>query len=335
MKAMSLFTPGPIGTHPMRLGELPDPQPAAGEVVIRVRSCGVCRSNLHMVEGDWVGNGVPAFSPMVPGHEVVGVIEQIGDGVDTVHVGDRVGVQPIWSTCGYCEYCVSGVEELCQTKLITGETVNGGYAELLLAKAAYIYRIPNGLDDVAAAPLLCPGITGYGAVAKAHLTPARSAAVFGIGGVGHVALQFARLTGAHTIAVTRSADRRDLARELGADRAIPLDGAGAALAGEGGVDAALVFAPSHAAVAEAIKATKPGGTIVLGVNAEVGPLDFSVEKTVVGSLLGTREMMREVLNLAAAGKVHVEARAMPLAEANEALEQLAAGSVRGRLVLTP
>lgn len=337
MKAMILERPGPLASQPLRAGEVPDPEPGLGEIVMRVRACGVCRSNLHMIEGEWLGSGVPAFTPIIPGHEVVGVVESVGAGVTHLRTGDRVGVQPIWSTCGVCEYCLGGAEQRCQAKQITGESVQGGYAELMLAKAAYAYPVPDSLEDVAAASLFCPGITAYGAVAKAGLSPARSVAVFGVGGVGHVAVQFARLTGARTVAVTRGAQRRSLAEELGADRVIDSSGgdAGAVLAREGGVDAALVFAPSDAVVRQAIEATKPGGVIVLGVNAEIGTFAFADEKTVVGSLLGTRQMMREVLQVAAAGRVRVSATAYPLDDAAKALRQLADGQVRGRLVLVP
>lgn len=345
MKAVVLTQPGPLSSGPIRVVEMPEPEPGPGEILIQVRACGVCRSNLHMINGDWVDAGTPAFTPIVPGHEVVGVVAALGPGsgagADALKVGERVGVQPIWSTCGVCEYCRSGAEQRCQTKQITGESVHGGYSEYMLARADSAYRLPDSLDDVAAAPLFCPGITGYGAVAKAHLSPARSVAVFGLGGVGHVALQFARLTGAYTVAVTRSAARRDLAASLGADRVVdPAEsasrgGAGAALAADGGVDAALVFAPDDQVVAEAVAATKPGGTVVLGVNAGLGVFAFADEKAVVGSLLGSHQMMREVLQIAAAGRVYVQAEAMPLVEADRALRRLADGEVRGRLVLTP
>jgi propanol-preferring alcohol dehydrogenase len=189
-------------------------------------------------------------------------------------------------------------------KQITGETVDGGYAEQMLAKATHTYVIPDSLDNAAAAVLFCPGITAYGAVAKARLSPAKSVAVFGVGGVGHVALQFAKLTGAETLAVTRSAQRLELSEELGASRTIDASrgNAGKALRASGGVDATLVFAPSNDVVRQAIDATKPGGVVVIGVNAEIGPFPFADEKTVVGSLLGSRQMMREVLRIAGEGR---------------------------------
>jgi alcohol dehydrogenase, propanol-preferring len=337
MKAVVLTDPSPLDRGPLRVAEVADPTPGRGEIVVRVGGCGVCRSNLHMIEGDWVGAGVPAMTPIIPGHEVTGVVEAVGDGVELPRVGDRVGVQPLWSTCGVCSYCMSGVDELCQSKQITGESVDGGYAELMVAKAAHAYVLPDELDIVEAAPLFCPGITAYGAVAKARLSPAKTVAVFGVGGVGHVALQFAKLTGAETVAVSRGKTRLDLSEELGASRIVDSSGgdAGAVLRKSGGVDAALVFAPSDQVVAQAIEATKPGGVVVVGVNAAIGPFPFADEKTVVGSLLGSRQMMRDVLRIAAEGRVRVVTESCPLDQAAEALARLKRGEVRGRLVLVP
>lgn len=337
MKAVVLTSTAPIEQSPLRVEEVADPTPDLDEIVIRVTACGVCRSNLHMIEGDWVDAGNPAKLPIIPGHEVVGEVVEIGSAVTSVRVGQRVGVQPLWSTCGVCDFCLDGRDELCQRKHITGETVDGGYAELMLAKAAHAYVLPDELDDVTAAPLFCPGITAYGAVAKAALSPAKSVAVFGLGGVGHVALQFAALTGAETIAVTRDAGRLDLASGLGAARVVNSadQDAGEALAEAGGVDAALVFAPSDAVVQQAVRAVKPGGTVVVGVNATLGAFPFADEKTIVGSLLGNRVMMRNVLRIAAQGRIRVVADSYPLTEAATALAKLKSGDVRGRLVLQP
>jgi propanol-preferring alcohol dehydrogenase len=334
MKAVLLKTPAPIETHPLRVQDVPTPRPGPGELLIRVAACGVCLSNLHMIQGEWVKNGVPAKSPIIPGHEVVGRVEAVGPGVATFRVGDRVGVQPLWSSCLHCEYCLTGREELCQTKQITGETLDGGYAEALLAKPEHTYAVPDGLSDAEAAPLFCPGITAYHAVGKARLTPGQRVAVFGIGGVGHVALQFARLTGAEVMAVSRAQHHLELAEELGAravsaSRGDPV----AELQRLGGMDASIVFAPSSAVLQQAIAATKPGGTIVVGVFAQVGELAFGEEKAVVGSLLGSRQQMREVLALAAAGKVKVVTETFPLEKAEEALTRLKRGEVRARAVL--
>ncbi|MDA8268847.1 MAG: alcohol dehydrogenase catalytic domain-containing protein [Actinomycetota bacterium] len=333
--AVLLDAPAPIEEGPLRLGELGVPAPATGQIVIEVTACGVCRSNLHMIEGDWVEHGVPAKTPIVPGHEVVGRVAQVGAGVDWLQPGDRVGVQPLWSTCGHCDFCLAGREQLCPAKEITGETVDGGYATHMLATAAHAYRVPDPLDDAAAAPLFCPGITAYNAVSKAGLTPGSSVAVFGIGGVGHMALQFAALTGAEVIAVTRSQEHRDLALELGAHRAIDASGGDVAqqLQAAGGVNASIVFAPSSEAVRQAVAATKPAGTIVVGVHAEVGEVPFVEEKRVVGSVIGARWQMKQVLRMAAAGMVRSVYEPFPLDEAPEALRRLKQGELRARAVL--
>lgn len=336
MKAVQLFTPGPLESGPIKLVEVAMPDPGPGQILIKVTSCGVCRSNLHMIEGDWLPS-CPGYTPIIPGHEVLGRVAGIGEGVTDFAEGDRVGVMPLWSTCGHCEFCDADVDELCQAKEITGESVNGGYAEFMLAMAAHTYAMPAGLDEVTAAPFLCPGITGYGAVRKANLAPGKNVAIFGVGGVGHIALQFAALTGAECIAVSRGSARLDLATDLGASRTLDNSNgdAGETLHKEGGIDAALVFAPSDEVVEQAMRSLKPGGTLVLGVNATLGTFPFAMEKTIVGSLLGNRQLVREMLEIAASGKVRVVAEARPLAGAAEALADLRAGKVVGRLVLVP
>lgn len=334
MRAAVLHTLTAIENGPLAMRDVPDPEPGLGQVVLQVAACGVCRSNLSMIEGDWASGGTPSHLPIIPGHEVVGTVAAVGDGVEHLAVGDRVGVQPLWSTCGYCEFCLSGREQLCQTKQITGETVDGGFAELMLATAAHTHPLPDGLAFEEAAPLFCPGITAYGAVTKAGLGPGKSVAVFGVGGVGHIVLQLAGLWGARVYAVSRGAEHLALAGELGA---VAVDASAAdpakVLQEAGGVDAAIVFAPSDAVVAQAVQATKPGGVIVLGVFAGIGDVPFPLEKTVVGSLLGTRQQMREVLDLAAAGKIKAHCDVYGLEDAQAALTALKRGEVRARAVL--
>lgn len=336
MQAVVLDRPARLEDGPLRVVDREEPTPGPGQVLLRVAACGVCRSNLHMIEGDWVGHGVPAFVPIVPGHEVVGRVAAVGGGVDWLHEGDRVGVQPLWSTCGHCRYCLSGREQLCPDKRITGESVDGGYAQYLLATAAHAHLVPDELDDVDAAPLFCPGVTAYNAVDKAGLRPGARAAVFGVGGVGHMVVQFARLAGAEVFAVARARAHLELAEELGAH---PVDDASgdalAALAAAGGVDAAIVFAPSDEVLQKAIAATVPGGTVVLGVHAHVGELPFFHEKRVVGSVIGSRRQMGEVLALAAAGKVRAHCEPFPLTDAAQVLARLKRGAVRARAVLVP
>ncbi len=334
MKAIVLDKPAPIAAHPLRLTELPPPRPGPGELVVRVTACGVCRSNLHMIEGDWVAAGVPGKLPIVPGHEIVGKVAALGEGVSELVVGQRVGLQPLWSSCGHCDYCLTGREQLCQRKQITGETRDGGYAEYVLAREAYTYAVPDAIGDVEGAPLFCPGVTAHAAVTRARLSPGQRVALFGIGGVGHMALQLARLTGADTIAVSRSRRHLRVAEQLGArtvdaSRADPA----ALLHKEGGVDASIVFAPSSEVARQAIAATRPGGIVVIGVQADLGVVPFVDCKTVVGTVIGSRQQMREVLALAAAGKVRAICETLPLAQAETALARLKQGEVEARAVL--
>jgi propanol-preferring alcohol dehydrogenase len=334
MKAMVLDRAAPIDERPLAFRDVPDPTPGPGQVVVRVSACGVCASNLHMIEGDWLP-GSPAVLPIIPGHEVVGSVAALGPGVDTVAVGDRVGVQPIWSTCGACRFCLGGREQLCRGRQITGETRDGGYAELMLADAAYVYALPAGLGDAQAAPLMCPGITAYGAVKKAALAPGQTVAVVGVGGVGHMVIQMARLTGADVYAVTRSRAHQEVAEEVGAIASYSPKANGSDHLPDASVDAAIVFAPSPSAVDEAMRITRPGAQIVLGVTETVGRLDIGDEKTVAGSVLGGRGDMQEVIRLAAAGKLTAIHAEFPLAEANDVLARLKAGEIRARAVLVP
>ncbi|WP_405139983.1 alcohol dehydrogenase catalytic domain-containing protein [Sphaerisporangium sp. NBC_01403] len=335
MKAALLEHAGPIEDKPLQLRDVAEPTAGPSQIVIKVTACGVCRSNLHMVEGDWLP-ATPSSLPIIPGHEVVGTVSALGSAVRHLAVGDRVGVQPIWSTCGVCEFCLSGREQLCRTKQITGETLDGGYAEYMLAESAYAYPIPAGVSDTEAAPLFCPGITAYGSVRKAALSPGQKVAVLGVGGVGHMVIQMAGLTGADVYAVTRSAMHQAVAEELGAVKSYSPKGADGSFVPDASLDAAIVFAPSAASVAEAVRITKPGARIVLGVAEPVpGAIDIGDEKIIVGSVLGNRQQMREVLDMAAAGKLRSIHADFPLAEANEVLRMLKAGEIRARAVLVP
>lgn len=288
-----------------------------------------------MVEGDWAEYGVPTHFPIIPGHEVVGTVADVGQHSTQFTIGDRVGVQPLWSTCGVCEYCISGKEQLCQSKEITGESVDGGYAEYMVSDAEHTYHLPNNLDFTESAPLFCPGVTAYSAVKKAEPEPSKRVAIFGIGGVGHLALQFTNLYGATVVAVSRSDRHLELATELGAKRTVDVSKGSVEswLSEIGPVDSSIVFAPSTKLTQLAIKATKPGGIIVVGVHAEAGEVPFVEEKKVVGSILGSRRDMQEVLNIAASGRVKAICEEYPLENANHVLQLLKAGKVRARAVL--
>lgn len=333
MHANQLFTPAPITTTPLEWREAHRPVPAAGQVLIRVVACGVCRSNLHMIEGDWAATGVPAISPIIPGHEVTGYVETVGEGVSDFAVGDPVGVQPLWSTCGECEFCTSDREQLCHSRQITGENVDGGYGEYMLAIAEHTYHVPAVLDLVDAAPLFCPGITAFGAVDKLEVGPGDTVAIFGLGGVGHMAVQFAVLTGATVIAVGRTSEHLEVALELGASRAVNSTDPEALAAIAGTADAVLTFAPADVVTAQALDTLKWGGTFVTAVSLSVDSFPFNRGQTLKASLLGNREQMRTVLRLAAEGKIRTVTERFPMEEAGGALEKLARGEVRSRAVL--
>ena len=336
MKAVLLDRPVVIEQNPLRYTEYSDPEPAEDEVLIRVKACGVCRSNLNVIEGAYSKLGIPSRTPIIPGHEISGIIESKGSKVTNLNVGNRVGIQPLYWACGNCEFCLSGREHLCSHRLITGETVDGGYAEYIKGKANFVYRIPTNLKDDEAASLFCPGVTAYRAVKQASLLPGKTVAVFGIGGVGHVAVQFARMTGATVVAISRSQKNLDLAMKMGADRVIIQDdNLVPEMKKMGYVDSAIVFAPSQDAIDRAQRITKPGGTVVLGVTGNVNNLMFFMEKTIKSSAIGTRLDMEEVLRIAALGKVRISTQTYPLMQAPEVLRKLKDGAIIGRAVLIP
>lgn len=333
MHANHLVTPAPLADKPLAWVETDRPTPGPGQLVIEVVGCGVCRSNLHTIEGDWVDGGVPAISPIVPGHEVTGRVAELGEGVTDFAVGDPVGVMPLWWSCEKCEFCTSGREQLCHERIITGEHVDGGYAEFMLANAAHTYAIPEGLDLIDAAPLFCPGITAYGVMDKLDVGPGDVVAIFGLGGVGHMALQMAVLTGAEVVAVGRTAVHRDVALELGAARAVDSTDPEAMAAIEDSADAVLTFAGSDEVTAMAMRTLKWGGTLVNAVPISFEEFPFNKGQTVKGSILGSREQMNEVLRLAAEGKISCVVERFPMTEADVALEKLDRGELRSRAVL--
>ena len=335
MKAALLRTVGKIETNPLEITEVEQPTAGIGQVLLRIDACGVCRSNLHMVEGDWLHLGVPTKFPMIPGHEIAGTIVEVGPGVESVRKNDRIGVQPLWTACGACEYCLTGREQLCPKREITGESVDGGYAGYMVAYESHVYPLPSNVGPAAAAPLFCPGITAYSAVRKAAMEPGKKVAVFGIGGVGHMAIQFAKLCGAEVYAVTRGENHLALSEELGATAVDGNDDPVGALKRIGGVDSSIVFAPSSKVAEQAMKATKPGGTIVMGAWGGFPDFPFYDEKKVVGTLMGSRQAMKEVLQLAASGKISAVTESFRLEDANHVLRMLKEGRIKARAVLLP
>lgn len=333
MHAQQLDTPAPIEDNPLQWREIATPEPGPAQVLIHVKACGVCRSNLHVIVGDWTGDGLPAKSPIIPGHEVTGIVEKVGDGVTEFKPGDRVGVQPMWRTCEHCEYCTSGREELCPEFLATGEHVDGGYAEYMLSNQAHTYHVPDALDLVEAAPLFCPGITAYGAVDKLGLTGGEKVGVFGPGGVGHMAIQFAAIKGAQVVAIGRTQKHLDVAVDVGAASTVNTSDPSAVDALEGTLDAALTFADSDVVTANAIASLKPGATLVNVVPISFSGFTFQLNQRIQASKLGNRRQMHEMLQIAASGKVRTVNERFDMSQANLALNRLAAGQLGSRAVL--
>ncbi|MCP8304720.1 MAG: zinc-dependent alcohol dehydrogenase family protein [archaeon] len=327
---------GPIESKPLKSSSLNNPVIDEEEILVRVRACGVCRSNLHMIEGDWVGRNIPSKLPIIPGHEIVGVIESTGRDVIGLKIGDRVGIQPLYHACGVCEYCLTGRENICPSRKITGQDVDGGYAEYIKIPFRFVYKVPDRLSDSEAAPLFCPGVTAYRAVKYSNAAPGKIVAIFGIGGVGHVALQIAKLWGAKVVAVSRNERHLELASRLGAHSVIsPEEDIVRYFRGIGYADSSIVFAPSDKAINQAVNVTKPGGITILGVSGNIRNFQYFKEKTIKGTIIGSRQDMREVLEIAADGKIHTTVETYGLEEANEALRRLKYSEIEGRAVLIP
>jgi len=334
MKAQLCIRIDKIENHPLTYTTIPDPTPAPDQVLIKVKACGVCYSNLHLIEGELQKFGVPAKLPIIPGHEVTGEVAQVGSSAKGLQVGDRVGVQVLWNTDGTCEYCLSGRENLCLKRQTTGEVVDGGYAEYMLAPAAFTHHLPDNLGFEESASLFCPGITAYHAIKRSSIKVGQKVAVIGIGGVGHMSLQFAKLAGAETIAVDLSEEKLKLALDIGADHAVNASEFDDFVAKSSRPDVILVHAPSSKAVAQAFKLVKRGGTILMGVCGEA-PILLPEEHTIIESVIGTRQEMNEVLRVASLGWVHVDWARYSLSEAQDVLIKLKQGKIVGRAILVP
>jgi len=330
MRAWTVARPGPIETNPLRLEERPEPEPGPGEVRVRVRACGVCRTDLHLAEGDLA----PRRPGTVPGHEVVGVVDALGPGASRFGIGDRIGIAWLRGTCGRCRWCRTGRENLCPEASFTGWDADGGYAEFTVAPEVFAYRLPAGLDDAQAAPLLCAGIVGYRALRRAELPPGGRLGIYGFGASAHVVAQVAIAQGAVVHVLTRSARARELAMELGAASAGPADGSPPEP-----LDAAVLFAPAGELVPVALRALDQGGTLaVAGIHlSDVPNLNYARElfreKQLRSVTANTRADGEEFLRLAATLAVRPTVDPRPLAEADRALADLAADKITGAAVL--
>lgn len=326
MQAMQLDIPG----EPLRMVERPMPQPGMGEVRIAIAACGVCRTDLHVADGD-----IRGALPIIPGHEIVGRIEALGTDVSGFAIGERVGVPWLGHTCGHCAYCASARENLCDEPLFTGFMRDGGFATHCLADARYCFALPDTFDDIHAAPLLCAGLIGYRAYRLAGNAPVLG--LYGFGAAAHILAQLAIWQGRTVFAFTRSGDTagQAFARALGCDWA----GASPEMPPER-LDAAIIFAPVGALVPQALKTLKKGGRVVCaGIHMSDIPsfpyADLWEERSILSVANLTRTDGTEFLDLAAQVPVRTHVTTMPLGQANEALDRLRGGEVEGALVLIP
>lgn len=324
--------------QPLKIKEVPRPAlRSLFDIVIRVRASGVCHTDLHAANGDWP---VRPKLPFIPGHEGVGLVEEIGDLVTSVKVGDRVGVPWLHTACGQCEYCLTGWETLCESQLNTGYSVDGGYAEFIVADSRYVAKIPEELEFEEAAPHFCAGVTTYKAMKVAGAGPDKTVLISGVGGLGHMALQYAKVMGARTIAVDVSDEKLALARRLGADEVINAAAIDVASAARrlGGADLVIGTAVSAKAFAGAFNALKRRGKIVLvGLPPESLPVpifDLVLKGiSVIGSIVGTRKDLEETLDLAARRLVKCAYKTAKMEDINDIFADMKAGKINGRVVL--
>jgi propanol-preferring alcohol dehydrogenase len=326
---------------PLVIEDVPRPAPEANDVLIQLEACGVCHSDLHVADGDWPQFTAIAKKPLILGHEIAGRVVEKGAKVDELQIGERVGVPWIYWTCGECEFCREGNENLCAKQKITGVTVDGGFAEFLRAPASHVAKIPAGLSAVEAAPLFCAGVTVYRAMRQARVSAGQRVGIFGIGGLGHVAVQIGRELGAEITAIDVSEEKLRLAESLGAAKSFNATSTNVVkeLRAAGGVHVALVTSAAKAAYDLAFSCVRPTGTLlVVGLPSEnicFPPILMAAKEVrFQASTVGTRRDVREVLAMASKGKIHCHVAARPLSEANKVLDELRRGKVSGRIVLT-
>ena len=330
MRAMVLEKTGPVSESSLQDSNLSEPVPGPGEILVQVNACGVCRTDLHTVEGDLA---LPRL-PVIPGHQVVGTVRSLGKGVERFREGDRVGVAWLNGTCGRCRLCLSGMENLCESARFTGFHRDGGYAEVLVVSADFAYSMPAEFPDIQAAPLLCAGIIGYRALKLSGIKPGGRLGLFGFGASAHVAVQIARFWGCDIYAFSRGEGHRRLAENLGAawtgrtEEKPPVK-----------LDAAVVFAPAGEVVLKALEALDRGGTAALaGIHMSPIPaMDYErhlfYEKTLRSVTAATRVDGQELMDLAPKIPIHTQVETFPLSAANDALVDLKEGRINGAGVL--
>jgi alcohol dehydrogenase, propanol-preferring len=324
--------------QPLTLEEVVIPEPGAGQVLMKVVASGVCHTDVHAADGDWP---VKPTLPFIPGHEGVGYVAAVGAGVTFLKEGDRIGVPWLHHACGHCEFCLTGWETLCGEQQNTGYSVNGSYAEYVVAPAAYVGHLPDKLDFVTAAPILCAGVTTYKGLKETEAKPGEWVVISGIGGLGHIAIQYAKAMGLHVVAVDVADDKLKLAQQLGAEltvNALTTNSAEFVQAQIGGAHGVLVTAVSTAAFHQALGMLRKHGTCAL---VGLPPGDFLTpifdvvlkRLTVRGSIVGTRQDLHEALEFAAEGKIKPTLELQPLAAINQVFDRLKRGEIEGRVVL--
>jgi propanol-preferring alcohol dehydrogenase len=332
MRAWIVDAPGPLPSHPLTAVERPEPEPTTGEIRVKITACGVCRTDLHLAEGDLA----PHRHGVIPGHEIVGVVDAIGPGASRFRLGERAGIAWLRATCGRCRWCHRGAENLCVDPGFTGWDADGGYADWAVVDEAYAYELPSEFDDEHAAPLLCAGIIGYRALKRAALPPGGHLGIYGFGGSAHLAAQIALAQGATVHVLTRSEAARRLALDLGCHSAGPAVGPPSEP-----LDSAILFAPAGELVPAALAALDRGGTLaVAGIHLSAIPeLDYArhlfLERQLRSVTANTRADGEEFLALAAKIGIDVATTPYPLAAADQALADLADDRITGAAVLLP
>jgi len=324
-------------TKALTLQDVPKPVPGPGEVLVKVETSGLCHTDIHAAHGDWPVKPTP---PFIPGHEGVGIVEEVGPGVTTPKVGDRVAMPWLGAACGVCDYCVDGWETLCEKQVNTGYGIDGSYAEYATANAAYVAQVPDAVDPLDASVLTCAGVTTYKAVKLSGARPGQLVAVFGIGGLGHLALQYAKVSGATVVAVDISDEKLELAKELGADHVVNAltEDPVAAIKALGGAHAAISVAVAPKAFEQAFQALRRGGTLVFVALPADNVVELPIFETVlngitiVGSIVGTRKDLAEVYALHAQGRTRVIRETRKLDDVNECFEEVEKGHVKARIV---
>lgn len=323
---------------PLEIQDLPVPEPGPGEVLVQMETSGLCHTDIHAAHGDWPVKPVP---PFIPGHEGVGRVEKLGPGVTMRGLGDRVAIAWLGDACGECRYCIAGWETLCEKQQNSGYSVNGTFAEYAVAPAAFATPVPETVSSRDAAPLTCAGVTTYKAIKVARVAPAETVAIFGVGGLGHLALQYARIAGGFTIGVDIEEEKLSMAAKLGADHVVNAAAGDPAQAIQalGGADVAVALAASPASFDQAYRSLRRGGRLVcVALPADNGALTVPIfdtvinGKSVIGSIVGTRNDLADVFALHAAGRTEIVAVDRKLEDVNQSIADVLSGRIPARVV---